>query len=306
MNNASDSNVAPAHTAAPAALSFPRTMLFVSGERAERFDKAMAAGADVVCIDLEDAVAPTLKDEARRAVLQWLSAQGARAAHQRPELALRVNGVRTLHGLKDILALADARIRLDWLLVPKTECETEIACIDAWLGPARAPTVALIETPLGIERAARIAAAGGSLAALMLGGADLSAELDAQFGWAGLAYARGRLVNAAKSAGLQAWDVPHIALDDTEGLAQETRDCIALGFNCKTAIHPRQIPTIHEAFVPPADQVDWARALLAEPASATAGGAFLFRGRMVDAPVLRKARRIATLAAASPSSTPRT
>ncbi|MBU2285332.1 MAG: CoA ester lyase [Gammaproteobacteria bacterium] len=290
-----------------AAVSFPRSMLFVSGEKPERFDKAMAAGADVVCIDLEDAVAHTLKEEARRAVLKWLSARPARAAGTGPEVALRINAVRTLHGLRDILALAAAAdVRLDWLLVPKTECETEIACIDAWLGEARMPTVALIETPLGIERAARIAGAGGSLAALMLGGADLSAELDAQFGWAGLAHARGRLVNAAKSCALQAWDVPHIELDNAEGLAEETRAVIALGFNCKTAIHPRQIATIHDAFVPPAEQVEWARALLAAPEAAKAGGAFLFRGRMVDAPVLRKARRIASLAAASSSTTPRT
>ena len=301
MSNHSTFSTASIGVATGAPISVPRSMLFVSGEKPERFDKAMAAGADVVCIDLEDAVAPTLKDEARKAVLEWLSSHAARGGDGRSELAVRINGVRTLHGLKDILAIAEANIRLDWLLLPKTECETEIACIDAWLGLNKVPVVALIETPLGIERASRIAAAGGSLAALMLGGADLSAELDAQFDWAGLAYARGRLVNAAKSTGLQAWDVPHIHLDDSDGLSMETRACIALGFNCKTAIHPRQISTIHDAFAPATEQVEWARALMAAPETVTARGAFLFRGRMVDAPVLRKARRIVSLASASTS-----
>ena len=77
----------------------------------------------------------------------------------------------------------------------------------------------------------------------MLGGADLAAELGAQFGWEGLLHARGRLVNAAKAAGLQAWDVPHIDLKRPEDLGEETRRILALGFGCKTAIHPQQIPS---------------------------------------------------------------
>jgi citrate lyase subunit beta/citryl-CoA lyase/(S)-citramalyl-CoA lyase len=155
--------------------------------------------------------------------------------------------------------------------------------------------VALIESPRGVENAFAIAQAAG-LGALMLGGADLSAELGARFGWDGLLYARGRLVNAAKAAGLQAWDVPHIDLADSAGLAEETRRVLALGYDCKTAIHPQQIAAIHAAFMPTPSELEWAQALLLAVPDDQASGAFIFQGRMVDAPVLRKARRVVELA----------
>ncbi|WP_348752068.1 CoA ester lyase [uncultured Aquincola sp.] len=265
----------------------PRAMLFVSGEKPDRFDKALAAGADLVCIDLEDAVAPRAKAQARAAVLQWLQAR-------RPAgIALRVNGVRTLEGLRDLLALVEADVRLDWLLLPKVESADELQLVQAWTGERCPRLAALLETPVAIEQAGRIAAAGGRLGALMLGGADLAAELGAQFGWDGLLHARGRLVNAARAGGLQAWDVPYIALDDEAGLAEETRRVAALGFDCKTAIHPRQLPVVHAALQPSAAEAEWAAALLADLPEGATPGAYLFRGRMVDAPVLAKARRIA-------------
>ena len=268
-------------------------MLFVSGEKVERFAKAMAAGADLVCIDLEDAVHPDRKAEARAQVLQWL----AEARPAKPQVALRINGVRTLEGLRDVLALVESRVRVDWLLVPKTEAAADLHALDAWAGKAYAASVPLLETPLGIESALDIARAGGRVGALMLGGADLSAELGARFDWEGLRHARGRIVNAAKAADLQAWDVPNVALDDEAGLAEETRRALALGFDCKTAIHPRQIATIHAAFLPSAAERDWAATLLEAVPPGEGSGAFLFKGRMVDAPLLKKARRIAELAA---------
>lgn len=273
----------------------PRSMLFVSGEKTERFAKAMAAGADLVCIDLEDAVHPARKAEARHQVLGWLQAHPPQAGE--PRRALRVNGVRTLEGLRDLVALADTGVQLDVLLLPKTEACADIQLLQATVGAQVGAIVALIETPLGIERAAEISRA--PLLALMLGGADLSAELDASFDQHGLLHARGRLVNAAKAAGLQAWDVPHINLADDAGLAAETRAVLALGFDCKTAIHPQQIATIHAAFKPTATELDWARTLLAAVPDGGASGAFLFNGRMVDAPLLKKARRIAERAALS-------
>lgn len=267
-------------------------MLFVSGEKAERFPKAIAAGADVVCIDLEDAVHPARKATARSAVLDWLASPAASDAAT--GIALRINGVRSTDGRDDLRALADSGVRLDWLLLPKVDHAADVrAALQATDG--RFPLVALLEAPRAIENAFAIAEAGG-LAALMLGGADLSAELGAAFGWDGLLYARGRLVNAAKAAGLQAWDVPHIDLADSAGLAEETRRVLALGFDCKTAIHPQQIATIHAAFAPAPADLEWAQALLQALPAGDATGAFLFRGRMVDAPVLRKARRIVELA----------
>lgn len=268
-------------------------MLFVSGEKPERFDKAVAAGADLVCIDLEDAVAPGRKAAARADALAWLATR-----KDDTPVALRINAVRTLAGLQDVLALATAEVMPAWLLLPKVEAAAELPCVQSWLGERCPALVALLETPGAIEDIAVIAdtaRAGGALRALMLGGADLSAELGCEFGWDGLLHARGRIVNAARAAGLQAWDVPHIGLQDLPGLDQETRRVLALGFDCKTAIHPSQIATIHQAFMPPADQLEWATALLADVDPAQAG-AYLFRGAMVDAPVLRKARGIAARA----------
>ena len=275
----------------------PRSMLFVSGEKVERFAKAMAAGADLVCIDLEDAVHPDRKAEARSQVLGWL--KGASRPADACGVALRINGLRTLEGIRDALALVESGVAVDWLLLPKTEHATDVQAIESWCGAQVGAITALVETPLGIENLASIARAGGKLSALMLGGADLSAELDAQFNWEGLLSARGRLVNAAKSAGLQAWDVPNVDLSSDEGLATETRKALALGFGCKTAIHPQQIKTIHAAFTPTEAEIEWATVLLQAVPEGQGSGAFLFQGKMVDAPLLKKARRIAELARAS-------
>lgn len=282
-------------------LDTPRSMLFVSGEKPERFEKALAAGADMVCIDLEDAVHPARKNDARAAVFDFAvrhsQGQGSR-------LAVRLNGLRTREGLADVAALIACGARFDAVLLPKVEFAEDLSMFHAWAADTFDALVALVETPLGIEQAAAMAAAvhrgAPKLSALMLGGADLAAELGADFGWDGLLGARGRLVNAARSAGLAAWDVPHLDLDDLASLAAETAAVARMGFGCKTAIHPRQIETIHAAFAPKPAELQWAQALLdahaAREASTDAAGAFLFGGKMVDAPVLRKAQRIAGLA----------
>lgn len=271
----------------------PRSMLFVSGEKTERFAKAMASGADLVCLDLEDAVHPDRKAEARAQVLQWLResrpAQGAR-------VALRINGLRTLDGLRDLLALAEAGVALDALVCPKVEAAADLHMLQALVPAAVRGFVALIETPLAIELVHPIAAAGGRLGALMLGGVDLTAELGARLDWDGVLHARGRLVNAAKAAGLQAWDVPYLEIGDAEGLQAETRRVIGLGYDCKSAIHPQQLAPIHAAFRPTEAEAQWAQALLAALPPGGASGAFLFQGRMVDAPVVRRAQRIVALA----------
>jgi citrate lyase beta subunit len=277
----------------------PRSMLFVSGEKAERFAKAFAAGADLVCIDLEDAVHPERKAEARAQVLAWFAANPSLPGRR----ALRINGLRTLQGLRDLVALAESGLPLDALLLPKTEAAADIETVHAVVGRQLGGIVALVETPQGIEDAATIARA--PLAALMLGGADLSAELGAAFDARGLAWARGRLVNAAKASGRQAWDVPNVELGNPAALAEETRAVLAMGYDCKTAIHPQQLATIHEAFRPTPAELDWAQSLLAAVPALDKGGdginvgAFLFNGRMVDAPLLKKARRIAERAALS-------
>ena len=292
----------PQNPPSPAADRPLRSMLFVSGEKPSRFAKALASGADLACIDLEDAVHPARKEEARRAVFAF--AAGHRHVAGQARIAIRLNGLRTREGLADLAALAASGASVDYLLLPKVEHADDLGLVHAWAGNSFDGLVALIETPAGIERAAAIAATvrgdAPKLKALMLGGADLSVELGSAFDWNGLLHARGRLVNAARSARLDAWDVPHLDLSDHEGLTQETRAVLGIGFGCKTAIHPSQVAAIHAAFVPQPAELEWARTLLegyaVEEANPDARGAFLFQGRMVDPPVLEKARRIAALA----------
>jgi citrate lyase subunit beta/citryl-CoA lyase/(S)-citramalyl-CoA lyase len=271
----------------------PRTLLFVSAERPERFDKAMASGADVVCIDLEDAVHPDRKDAARSAAMTYLLGR-AKGSNSGPRLAVRINASKTLAGLRDVMAIAEAGVHMDVLLLPKAESSAELEAIHAWLPQAFTELVALVETPLGVERANEIAGAARHaaprLSALMLGGADLSMELGARFDWDGLLSARGRLVNAARAWGLQAWDVPCIDIADEAGLVKETRRALDLGFDCKAAIHPAQIAPMHGVFRPDQREVDWSRGVCS--AAAGGQGAFLYEGRMVDAPLLRRAERI--------------
>lgn len=267
-------------------------MLFVSGEKPERFPKAMDAGADLVCIDLEDAVHPDRKVQARREAIEWLTSRPVGGA-----VALRINPLRSRAGFDDLAALLGSGATVDWLLLPKVEDAGDVRCLEAWIGDRCHAVAALLETPLGIERLPDIARAGGRLRALMLGGADLAAELGASFGWDGLLHARGRLVNSARAAGLQAWDVPHVDLGDPEALSEETRRVLALGFDCKTAIHPQQLARIHAAHAPTEAELAWARLLVEAVPDGRESGAFLYRGRLVDAPLVRKARRLVANAA---------
>lgn len=279
----------------------PRSMLFVSGERPDRFAKALAVGADLVCIDLEDAVHPERKAAARQAVFDFL----AQADVSLP-VAVRINGLRTADGLEDVLAWRCSGARARCVLLPKTECATELALLQGWLGEHVQSLVALIETPEGMQAAAAIARArlqhAPALGALMLGGADLCAELGARFDWDGLRHARGQLIQAARLTGLQAWDVPHVDLQDLDGLREETTRVRALGFDCKTAIHPAQIAVIHAALADDPAEVQQALALLAalRAQSGEGRGAFVFEGKMVDAPLIRRAERIAARHSAAP------
>ena len=137
--------------------SNPRPVLFVSGERVDRFDKAMASDADLVCIDLEDAVHPSRKQAARNQVLCWLNAHPAAAGDRR--VALRINSLQTAEGLRDVIALIDAGARVNWLLLPKVEDAVDIQRVEALAGSRFGSIAARIETPLGIEKALSIARA---------------------------------------------------------------------------------------------------------------------------------------------------
>lgn len=275
--------------------SWWRSLLFVPGSRTDRYEKALASGADLVCVDLEDAVAPADKDTARRSVLELV--QGAIWRADRS--AVRVNPARTAAGGDDLAALSSLPTAEPLtVVVPKVDGPADVERVrDALATGGREVTlVAMVETARGLERAADIAGAP-AVTALFLGAVDLAAELGCSLEWDALLYARSRVVHAAALGGVGAIDVPHLGLDDVASVAEESRAVAGLGFTAKAAIHPRQIEPIHDAFRPGSESVDRARRIL-DAYHRAGGGVISFEGRMVDRPVVEAARRTLQRAAA--------
>jgi len=266
-----------------------RSWLFTPATRADRFAKASAAGADVAILDLEDAVAPKDKAQARTTALDYLAGNPADGALH----ALRINGLDTRAGISDLDALLGSRAAPDFLVLPKTETAGHLQILDRLLTAAckEARLIGLIESARGLVAAETIATATPRLTGLMLGAADMAADLGAATAWEPLAFARGRLIAACALAGITAIDAPFFDLRDEAGLKQEVAAAVALGFSAKAAIHPAQISAINAALTPSAEAVDKARAILAENAK----GVGTVDGQMIDEAIARKARR--TLAA---------
>lgn len=256
------------------------SLLFVSAATPTRFEKALATPADIVCLDLEDSVALESKDQARTDAIHALSHPA--------RLALRINALGTVDGLRDLIAVASTGVRPELLLVPKVTAPEEIAVVRASTGDI--PLVPLIETPLGLARVAEIARAPG-VAAVMFGGGDMAAELGVEIAWHPLLGARQTFLLGCAAAGRPAIDVPYITLGDAEGLAEETRRARALGFQAKAAIHPEQVAVINRELKPGSALINEARS--AKTAFDAAGGrAIRHNGQMLEEPVMRRYRRI--------------
>jgi citrate lyase beta subunit len=277
-----------------AALDSARAFLFTPANRPERFPKAAATGADALILDLEDAVSGAGKDEARANLVAHFGGDWRGILKAGQVCGLRVNNIHTPAGLKDLEALAAARVRPDFVLVPKVESAFEVRLYARHL-----PGVALlpaIESARGVEAAIEIAAADPCVRALVFGGADLAVDLRATLAWEPLYAARARIVQAAAIAQIGAVDVPHFVLDDAGALADDARRVKALGFTGKLAIHPKQIAPILEVFTPSAAEVAEARAIVAA-LEAAGGNAVEYKGRMVEGPVVKAALRVLALAA---------
>jgi citrate lyase subunit beta/citryl-CoA lyase/(S)-citramalyl-CoA lyase len=259
-----------------------QSLLFVPGHRPDRFGKAAAAGAGLTVIDLEDAVPAADKPAARAAALAQLGEDETALLGW----GLRINAVTTAAGIADLAGLGEAAVLPPVLLLPMVESPVELKIIANALG-ARCPgLVPLIETPAGLRAAHQIGQAPG-VVALMFGGGDFSAELGVALAWEPLVTARSLLVMAAAEARVPAIDVPFIGLDDSDGLAEEACRARQLGFAAKAAIHPAQLPAIHQAFQPTAADVAEAQEALAAYA-AGGGQAIRFTGRMLEAPFVRR------------------
>ena len=261
-----------------------RSWLFTPATHPGRFAKAAAAGADVAILDLEDAVAPKNKAQARRDALDYLAENPSDGVLH----ALRINALDTSAGISDLEALLGSSADPDFLVLPKTETIGHLQILDRLLTSAGRATrlIGLIESAQGLAAAEAIATATPRLAGLMLGAADLAADLSATTAWKPLSFARGRLIVACALAGVPPIDAPFFNLHDEAGLKQEAAAAVALGFTAKAAIHPAQIGAINAAFTPSAEAVERARKILAENIK----GVGTVEGQMVDEAVARRAR----------------
>jgi citrate lyase subunit beta/citryl-CoA lyase len=256
------------------------TWLYVPGDRPDRFAKAVASGTDAVILDLEDAVHPDRKNFARAAVADFCS-----GPHQVP-IEVRIAAPADLDVVGDLPGVTAIR-------VPKVESAVALAAL-----ATERPLHCLLESALGVECAYDIARAPG-VASIGLGESDLRSDLRVH-GDDGLAYARGRVVLAARAAGLRppAMSVyPHVR--DLDGLDVSCRAGRALGFRGRAAIHPAQLPVIVEAFRPTPDEVAAAESLLAGLAAAEVAGravTVLPDGRFADPAMMAEARDIVDLA----------
>ena len=266
--------------------------MFVPGNTPGRFGKALGSGADCVCIDLEDAVADGQKSEARQHLLRFVAEHAGRSG---TGVAVRINGPGTPEHDEDLVELGPHMAAFCRLLVPKVEFAAQVDTLVRALPADKPPIVGLIETPAGVANAPSIVAAMADDDELMLGGADLTTRLGARFAWEPLLYARSALVMAAAAKSLPIWDVPYLDFRDPVGLAEETKRVKSLGFTGKAAIHPAQVSTINETFMPSADEIARARRVVAAN-DAAGGGASSVDGQLVDAPVLQAARRLLRIA----------
>jgi len=258
--------------------SIARSYLFVPGDRPERFDKACAAGAHAVIIDLEDAVPPSAKDAARDAVAQWLSPA-------RPVL-LRINGAGSDWFRQDLALCGKPGVA--GVVLPKAERPEDIECVAHAGAPAVLP---LIETARGMWHVHAIAHAK-RVQRLMFGSIDFQLDTGIDGDDLELLYCRSQLVLVSRVAGIQPpVDGVTTAINDPEVLRADTQRARKLGFGGKLCIHPKQVGEVNRHFLPGEQELAWAQRVL-QAASEAKGAAVALDGKMVDLPVIRKAEEI--------------
>ena len=252
----------------------------------------MEAGADAMVLDLEDAVEATRKADARSAIAGWLTSSPASTSQT--ARFVRVNGVRTAWIDDDLKWLASVADHIDAVVVPKTESEQDIERV-ASAAPDRR-VIPLLETSRGIVGAAAIAGANAEIPALLFGAEDLTAELGIPRTLVGdeILFARSQVVLAAAMIGADAVDAVFVDFRAHDRLRQDAVRARALGFRGKMAIHPGQVQIINDVFSPTAEEIAEAKRILEADGAARARGEGVYRldDRMVDAPIVARAKRL--------------
>jgi citrate lyase subunit beta/citryl-CoA lyase len=287
----------PVHATPPVALM--RSKLFVPASRPELFEKALQSAADALSFDLEDAVAPSQKPQARANLAAFLHSLPPATGKT---IVVRVNAFGTEHFDADVTALGS--VPIDVINLPMTEdagaVVEAITRIEQNGTPAHHAKFLLnIETSRGLRKAADLAAAHPKVMGLQIGYADLLEPCGiARSDRDALAYIRLAVRFAAAEAGIAAYDGAFAAVKDLEGYRAECKAAKHHGFSGKSCIHPSQIATANEIFMPDADEIAWARKVVAAAvdADARAVGAFLVDGHMIDKPFVERARAVVALA----------
>ena len=271
-----------------------RSFIFSPGLRPDMFPKALASGTDIVCVELEDGIAPKDKAAAREGGLGLFVEPQSDDGVER---IVRINCLRTEFGLLDVQAVIATDTPPPALMLPKVMSPDEIVWLDDLLTERGHDTRLhiIIETNQALEAAYDIAHASKRIDALFFGGVDMAAELRCKNAWEPLLYARSRVAHAAASVGVDAIDVPYLDLEDPEGMRQEANSARDLGFSGKGSIHPKQVPILNEVFTPDEAAVAHARRILKAFADADTG-LVVVDGKLIEKPVLRDMTRIIAIA----------
>ena len=265
-----------------------RSFIFTPGTRPELLSKAFESSADIVCLELEDGVAPGEKNKARQNVVKLLKSAPVRESC---ELVVRVNSLRTRFGLDDLVAFLDTPPPLT-IMLPKVESEDEVKIIDDLFleSNQQINLQVIIETNKGLEACFEIAQSSPNITALFFGGVDMAADLRCSGTWDSMLYARSKLVHAAAAANIDSLDVPFLDLNDENGLLEQATLAKELGFSGKGAIHPKQIPVINSIFTPSPEEIAYAVRVIEEFKKAESGLVVL-DGKLIEKPVLREMER---------------
>jgi citrate lyase subunit beta/citryl-CoA lyase len=263
--------------------NLPVTYLFVPGNRPERYDKALASGADAIIIDLEDAVSPPDKDRARTEARQWIGSH----PEARERVVVRINDVTTAWFPADIAFVASADVM--YVMLPKAESAQQVDAVARALSP-EGRVLPLIETARGVNQVAAIAAAK-TVQRLAFGTLDYAVDLDLSGDERGLMFPAARIAIESRCAGI-ASPIGGVtpAIDDDARLRADLAFDRAFGFGAKLCIHPRQVGVIRDALRPTDLEIAWATRVIA--AIRESQGAVQVDGRMVDRPVLLKAQAV--------------
>ena len=275
-----------------------RSMLFLPGNSPNILLNADFLGSDSIILDLEDAVAPTEKDAARILVRNAITSLGYTR-----EVIVRINPVESPYWQKDLRAIIP--VKPDMIMPTKVGCAADVKIVAAFITQLEkefgmeeggVKMIPLIETALGVENAYEIASADSRVTAIFLGGEDFTADMRCKRTKEGteIFYARSRMVLAARAAGVDVYDTPWTDVEDYDGLIEDAKFAKSLGFTGKSSISPRHIPFINEVFSPTEEEIQYARDVFAciEKAKAEGKGVVSLRGKMIDAPIVARARQV--------------